>query len=193
MSTAVLKEQCVPGMADINIYMRLLVKFNKDKGEVYVGHLMASNWRCGSTTDAWWVTQLVVHSDHRRHGYATALLRKFNQWVGSESPHSVGVLSSHPATIRAFVNVFGEVENVVPSTFHDLDDSSPVQYVRNARLCDEESESEEQKRSSYADTGFYIDHAELDEVISSMAAEKKAWTRGPLPEGCEYLVTANTR
>lgn len=107
---------------------------------------------------------------------------------GIEQGDIVGVLSSHPYTICAILRVFGAgIESLQAKSHALLEkskcqyvlDSSPVEYVRKAKMRND--------RLS-ADTGFYVDHGGLDEVVE-MIAEREGvgeWVFGELEEGCEF-------
>nr|VWP00872.1 Uncharacterized protein [Ganoderma boninense] len=66
--------------------------------------------------------------------------------------------------------------------------SSTVKYLRNAQLRGALFESEvEDGAVSLADTTFYVDHGEPDEVLSSYTEQKK-WCLGSLRKGHEFLL-----
>ena len=70
--------------------------------------------------------------------------------------------------------------------------SSTVKYLRQAKLRGALFETNvEDGAVSLADTTFYVDHGEPEEVLSSYVEQKK-WSLGPLREGHEFLLVLPT-
>ncbi|PBK70129.1 hypothetical protein ARMSODRAFT_956185 [Armillaria solidipes] len=69
-----------------------------------VGHAFATQWSYDNGLVSW-ITQLVVHSNHRRRGIATMLLRMLRNGSGSSA---FGLVSSHPAACIALSAIGGE-------------------------------------------------------------------------------------
>jgi hypothetical protein len=110
-----------------------------------------------------------------------------------ENDRSFGILSSHPAAVRATLRAFGRgieevdltrVKELLPAVLQ----SSPISYVKAAKpvgsLFDR---SDETGAVCCADTGFWVDHAEPMAAMEQVKNDGKKWPFGDLPEGCEYL------
>ena len=70
--------------------------------------------------------------------------------------------------------------------------SSTVKYLRQAQLRGALFEPNvEDGAVSLADTTFFVDHGEPEEVLSSYVEQKK-WSLGPLREGHEFLLVLPT-
>jgi len=67
-----------------------------------VGNAWACRWLCNEKTVCW-VTQLVVHRDHRKQGLATGLLNLLRH----HDDDVYGILSSNPAACLAAATAFG--------------------------------------------------------------------------------------
>jgi hypothetical protein len=128
-------------------------------------------------------------------------LRSHHQ-IGGSPPTSdlVGILSSHPFPIRSVLRIFGRgIQLLTTSLACDgipmnlqhaprreaeclrILKSSPVDYVRNARLNPE-------SESISADTHFFIDHSvprQARQLTEDMMHCR--WYFGLLPEGSEYI------
>ncbi|KAF2829558.1 hypothetical protein CC86DRAFT_287013 [Ophiobolus disseminans] len=174
-----------------------------------VGHCFVSQWRHRDDR-VWWITQLVVQPEYRDQRRATRMLQALVKHydIGRNSQHKdfVGVLSSNPYTICAVLRVFGrgieslpskpELEGqrgssrkahypMHPSEHAPLMQTSPVDYVRNAKV---------HRTVLVADTNFFIDHTVRNWAVRtiSYAMNKQLhgpwqWPFGDLPEGHEYL------
>ena len=70
--------------------------------------------------------------------------------------------------------------------------SCPVEYVRKSEvrgtLFGDEDDGEGETVLSCADTGFWVDHKELETALTVLKANGVKWPLGELPEGCEFLV-----
>jgi GNAT superfamily N-acetyltransferase len=163
----------------------------RNAGEL-VGHVFACRWNYNGQRICW-ITQLLVHHKFRRQGLATKLLQKLRQ----PDDWGFGILSSHPAAIRATMRSFGRgLEEVNLETIKqyaaDIMLSSPVGYVRTAKLHGSLFGSLEGSAVSTANTNFFVDHAEPLEALALVREEGLAWPFGELPEGHEFLLLVKT-
>ena len=177
ISPAKLREQCVPSTSRTT-YIRAII------GEDVAGHVFASRWLSG-TRNVCWITQLVVKIGFRNQRIATQLLTKLRE---GEDDHRIGVLSSHPATIRATLTAFGGgLENVDLSMAReyarDIMSTAPVPYVQSAILQGSDNGS-----ICSANTKFFVDHREPEEALAKIQEQGKIWPFGALLDGHEFLV-----
>ncbi|KAK4947922.1 hypothetical protein LTR10_013430 [Elasticomyces elasticus] len=179
MSANRLSEECLPKGAH-HSHARAMV------GKQLVGHVFAACWACEGQ-QVCWITQLCVDPNFRRQGLATRLLLHVRQ----DEDAFYGMLSSHPAAILAFLRACGgglEKSDLTVAAEHAkvVMQSSPVRYVRTATLrgslFDDNSAS---GAVCCADTNFWVDHKEPDEVLE--AVRERGWPFGQLPDGHEFL------
>jgi hypothetical protein len=155
-----------------------------------VGHVFGCRWNHNDRRMCW-ITQLVVDQQSRRQGIAISMLRKLHE---EEQIHIVGILSSHPAAIRAALRAFGHgLEDVdletTRSTAVGIMASCPVGYVNTAKVHGslfDDTVNGSCVSSAY--TGFYVDHTEPLEALEQVRQEGHMWPFGELPEGNEFLV-----
>jgi hypothetical protein len=65
-----------------------------------------------------------------------------------------------------------------------------VNYLKHAKLRGSlfEEVPSQPKAVCCVDTGFFVDHAELEEVLNSVRRSWDGWSFGDLPEGHELLI-----
>lgn len=90
-----LRDQCLPEAGQC-FYVRAT-----SNGQL-IGNVFTSRWKWDGKTVCW-VTQLVVHKNHRGKGIATMLLRH----AMAESDGVYGIMSSHPYACVAAATTFG--------------------------------------------------------------------------------------
>lgn len=170
-----------------------------------IAHALSCTWSHdidNQTHQIFWITQLVGHTEHREQGIATRLLSTIAEAVAERSPTQstfFGILSSHPATIRAFLRAFSNgIEHstaaLVTTQKHapTVLAPSPVEFVRTAQsrgtLFDRNCAD---GTVSSAFTGFWVDHAEpraaLERVSKDEDPHRTPWAFGGLAPGCEFL------
>ena len=129
-----------------------------------------------------WVTQLVVHQDHRRNNVGNTLL--FTIW-GFSDHKAWGLISANPYAIRALEKATRRRGS--PKRIKQNQDTllrlgiSEVPYVK------ESTELRIMKDESRINTAFLLDHSTLDEMLAGVISKGKPWTLGPLPEGWEWF------
>ncbi|KAK7426510.1 hypothetical protein QQZ08_006968 [Neonectria magnoliae] len=99
-----------------------------------VGNAFTSGWNWTGKRVCW-VTQLVVHRDHRGKGIASILLRM----TMAESDDVYGIMSSHPYACMATAIMFGtSIEYVSLDFIREHSDAifkaSPMQYVKETAV-----------------------------------------------------------
>jgi GNAT superfamily N-acetyltransferase len=70
--------------------------------DTLIGNVFACRWSYQGRT-VLWITQLVVRSDFRRKGVATRMLKS----LVKDGDEIFGVLSSHPAALKALSRAVG--------------------------------------------------------------------------------------
>ncbi|MBF0310525.1 MAG: GNAT family N-acetyltransferase [Magnetococcales bacterium] len=128
-----------------------------------------------------WVTQLVVHSDHRQKGVGKELL--FSAWCFSDH-FAWGLLSSNPYAVRALEKATRR--RCDPARIHKnrkMLFNFGLQHVWYIKpdTCWTTGEN-----ASIIDTTFNVDHSRLPEMIEHVTSPEKPWLLGELPDGWEW-------
>ncbi len=55
-----------------------------------------------------WITQLVVHTEHRKRGIATSMARMLKDHPSCAKATIAGIASSHPAACNTLANLAGK-------------------------------------------------------------------------------------
>jgi hypothetical protein len=137
-----------------------------------------------------WISQLVVHHDHRGQGYASTLLRAL---INSQNPLAVGIASSHPHGIlalkRAARSLFDQ-DFIKAHVTHILGICN-VTYLANKSLVGTVFQTipniDERTPKALINSEFHIDHREPLEALSNLPIDVQ-WPLGPLLEGHEFIV-----
>lgn len=128
-----------------------------------------------------WVTQLVVHRDYRDRGVAKRLLNS----VWGFSDHAAwGLVTPNPFAIRALEK----------ATRRRCD---PARIAKSAEeLCAfgesllpfiQSGVAEVSGDRSVANTQFWVDHSDLEEMLTGAEARGSAWILGRIGEGEEWF------
>ncbi|KAI4696192.1 uncharacterized protein J4E88_000364 [Alternaria novae-zelandiae] len=158
------------------------------------GHAFATFWEHEGHKIGW-ITQLCVGQNFRRNGLATKILSHLRE---NKHDHSFGILSSHPATIRAALRAFGHgIEQVdlsgIKALIPAIMKSSPVPYVKMATPTGSLFDQGDQTGAvCCADTAFWVDHAEPLAALNVIKEDGIKWPFGDLPDGCEFLAFSTT-
>jgi 2-polyprenyl-3-methyl-5-hydroxy-6-metoxy-1,4-benzoquinol methylase/GNAT superfamily N-acetyltransferase len=129
-----------------------------------------------------WVTQLVVHSEHRRRDVGKRLL--FSIW-GFSDHYAWGLVTASPYAVRALEK----------ATRRRCD---PQRAARNYRrflnlgstfipYVDARTEMVVHAENSRINTNFFIDHAELPLMLKDVTKPEAPWTMGEIPQGWEWF------
>jgi len=123
---------------------------------------------------ACWIIQLVVASPVRRQGIATKLC----QMASDSNDAAVGLVSSHPYTIRALERAMQSTcrPSIIATHAASLVQASGIPCVQDCPLrLGEEGCS--------IDTQSFVYHTKLNVLLS----KEKEWQLGPLNEGEEFF------
>lgn len=129
-----------------------------------------------------WVTQLVVHEDHRKKDVAKHLL--FSIW-GFSNHYAWGLVTANPYAVRA-------LEKATRRR------CEPIRIAKDARALlkigasvipyvSEDTEHIVQDGESRIDTAFPIDHSLLPLMLSDVTRPDTPWRLGEIPEGWEWF------
>lgn len=129
-----------------------------------------------------WVTQFVIHEDHRKIGVGKALL--FSIW-GFSDHFTWGLVTANPYAVRALEKATRrrcDATRIAKNHTKLLAiGAEHAPYVRK------EMEHSVDKNESRINTEFYVDHSHLPEMVNNVVAADKPWKLGDLPEGWEWL------
>jgi hypothetical protein len=137
-----------------------------------------------------WITQLVVHHDHRGQGYASMLLRAL---IISQNPLVVGVASSHPHGIVALKHASRSLfdEDFIKAHVARIHTICNITYLADkplvGSLFQEIPQVDETTPKALINSEFHIDHSEPLGALISLPLDVQ-WPLGPLLEGHEFIV-----
>ena len=147
-----------------------------------VGYAIAIHTQLSGHGKVAWITQLVVHKDHRHVDVGKTLL--FTIW-GFSDYFAWGLLSANPYAIRALEKATRrrcQPELIAKHAGALLAlGAGPVHYLTSS------TEVFINENESRIDTAFNIDHSELPVMLSKATGEMKPWTMGNLPVGWEWF------
>lgn len=147
-----------------------------------IGYAISLKGKSGSKENVIWVTQFVIHSDYRNTGIGKRLL--FSIW-GFSSFFAWGLLTANPYAIRA-------LEKATRRRCNPLRIKKNVQQVfnfgkKNVNYINEDTEKIVNKDTSKINTNFFVDHSELEEMLSNVTSEEKPWKLGQIEDGWEWF------
>lgn len=129
-----------------------------------------------------WVTQLVVHEEHRQSDVGKTLL--FTAWHFTDH-FAWGLTTANPYAVRALEKATRRRCSPVHIRNHRnvLMKLGPqvVPYISTA------TETKIGSAESRINTRFFLDHASLSERLRNATGEGKPWLLGGLDEGWEWL------
>jgi 2-polyprenyl-3-methyl-5-hydroxy-6-metoxy-1,4-benzoquinol methylase/GNAT superfamily N-acetyltransferase len=129
-----------------------------------------------------WVTQLVVHEEHRRSDVGKTLL--FTIWQFTDH-FAWGLMTANPYAVRALEKAtrrrcspahIAKHRDVIVKLGIEV-----VPYVKRS------TEIVLNARESRMNTAFFLDHSGLQEMLLSVEGPNKPWLMGPLQEGWEWF------
>ena len=151
-------------------------------GRELVGYAIALQTKVPHYGMVSWVTQLVVHEDHRRNNVGKTLL--FTIW-GFSNHKSWGLVSANPYAIRALEKATRR--RCLPSrtkrnreTLFKLA-AKEIPYIGNS------TELLVTAQASRINTAFFLDHSSLLERLAAVTSNDKPWVLGDLPLGWEWF------
>lgn len=129
-----------------------------------------------------WITQFVVHAQHRNKSVGKRLL--YSVW-GFSNHFAWGLLSANPYAIRA-------LEKTTRRR------CTPVRIMKNYKklynfgtkniwYMNDNLDIQVNKNESKINTTFYVDHSHLKKMISTVVSADAPWILGMLDEGWEWF------
>ena len=129
-----------------------------------------------------WVTQLVVHEDHRQKNVGKSLL--FAIWTFTDH-FAWGLLTANPYAIRALEKATRRrCQPARISRNHRKLRSFAIQYVN---YVNENTVIEVNRQSARINTEFPVGHSKLPEMLAAVSTPSVPWLMGPLEEGWEWF------
>lgn len=144
-----------------------------------VGHAFGLRAKIDGVHVVDWVTQLVVHKQHRRRGVAKDMLLTF--W-GFSNHLGWGLVTSNPYTVRALERITHrrcDPATIAKHLGHIRSIGERIEYVRSATATVDDTQS-------IIDTQFHIDLTTLEDKLANAASEVP-WVLGHIREGQEWL------
>ena len=149
--------------------------------EKLVGYAIAIQEKVPDYGHISWVTQLVVHTQHRHHGIGKTLL--FAIW-GLSHHFAWGILSSSPYAIRALEKATRR--RCIPKRIMK-NKRKLINYGRQNVFFFENANVEIFHDVARCETNFFADHSELDDMLERVTSDEVPWLLGPLQEGWEWF------
>jgi 2-polyprenyl-3-methyl-5-hydroxy-6-metoxy-1,4-benzoquinol methylase len=146
-----------------------------------VGYAIAIQTRLPRLGIVSWVTQLVVHEDHRRSDVGKTLL--FTIWQFSNH-YAWGLITANPYAVRALEKATRR--RCLPSAIKKHRKAITRLGTKVAPYATLSSGTIITAKESRTNTAFFLDHSELPEMLKN-ATEKAAWCLGSLQEGWEWF------
>lgn len=129
-----------------------------------------------------WVTQLVVHEDHRKRNVGKSLL--FAIWTFTDH-FAWGLLTANPYAIRALEKATRRrCQPARISRNHRKLRGFALQYVN---YVTENTVIKVNKELARINTEFLINHATLPEMLAAVTTPSVPWLMGPIEEGWEWF------
>jgi 2-polyprenyl-3-methyl-5-hydroxy-6-metoxy-1,4-benzoquinol methylase/GNAT superfamily N-acetyltransferase len=129
-----------------------------------------------------WVTQLVVHEEHRRSGVAKNLL--FCLWSFSDH-FAWGLVSANPFAVRALEKATRRRCN--PRRLKKHQDMLLAVATEHVSYISNNTTTVIRDDASRINTKFFLDHSNLKTMIADATAHGTAWVLGDLESGWEWF------
>ena len=147
-----------------------------------VGYAIAIQPRVRNLGIISWVTQLVVHADHRKRDVGKRLL--FSIWEFSDH-YAWGLVTANPYAVRALEK----------ATRRRCDPKrTALDYKQLLAMASKQipyigakTESSVDAATSRVNTKFFVDHTELPYMLENVIKPEAGWTLGDIPDGWEWL------
>lgn len=129
-----------------------------------------------------WVTQLVVHKEHRKKGIAERLL--FSIW-GFSDHYAWGIVSANPYAIRALE----KATRRRTKTIRIKKNSKKLLSVGklNIPFVHEDTILCVDEKQSVINTEFYVDHSDTVNMLNNVTKDDLPWELGYIDEGWEWF------
>jgi len=147
-----------------------------------VGYCLAVRFELADAGRIVWVSQLVVHRDHRDYGIGTNLL--YSVWQFSDC-FAWGLATANPRAVRALERATrrrvdaGVVRDNAPRLLPAL--QQHVRYIPGSLVV------ERGRPAPRVDTEFHIDLSEMATLRSLSIVPGRRWQLGALPSGQEWF------
>ena len=151
-------------------------------GHELVGYAIALQTKVPRYGMVSWVTQLVVHEDHRRNNVGKTLL--FTIW-GFSDHKSWGLVSANPYAIRALEKATRR--RCLPSRMRRNRETLFRLGTKEIPYIHESTELLISAQESRINTAFFLDHSSLPERLAAVVTNGKPWVLGDLPLGWEWF------
>jgi len=129
-----------------------------------------------------WVTQLVVHEEHRRSDVGKTLL--FTIWQFTDH-FAWGLITANPFAIRALEKATRR--RCSPARIVEHRDVITSLGIRVVPYVEPSTPTIITTCESRVNTAFFLDHSGLQDMLLSAQNENKPWSMGPLQEGWEWF------
>lgn len=168
--------------------MRELLKSDDSKiaiamqGEELIGYAIAIQTKYSGYGVISWITQFVIHENHRNKGVGKNIL--FSIW-GFSDHFSWGLVTANPYAVRALEKATRrrcESSRIAKNCRKLLAiGTEHVPYIKP------EIEYSINKSESKVNTSFFVDHSELQIMLNRVVSDSKPWLLGAIPEGWEWF------
>src|SRR6202167_2854382 len=129
-----------------------------------------------------WVTQLVVHEEHRQSDVGKTLL--FTIWQFTDH-FAWGLITANPYAGRALEKATRR--RCLPAHIAEHQEVITGLGTRVVRYLKPSTPTVITSDESRVNTAFFLDHSRLEEMLLNVQAATKPWSMGPLEEGWEWL------
>ncbi len=147
-----------------------------------IGYCIASTGKHKGKGSIAWVTQLVVHEEYRNKKVAQRLL--FSIW-GMSDYFAWGILTSSPYAVRALEKATRR--RCVPDRIYRNHRLLINFGLKNVSYLKKKPEIIINKKNSQINTGFFVDHSDVNTMLENVTSDEKPWLLGPLNEGWEWF------
>jgi 2-polyprenyl-3-methyl-5-hydroxy-6-metoxy-1,4-benzoquinol methylase/GNAT superfamily N-acetyltransferase len=153
----------------------------RDNGKL-IGYAIALKGLSGSNEKVIWVTQFVIHKDYRNTGIGKRLL--FSIW-GLSDFFAWGLVTANPYAVRALEKATRRrcEPNRVKKNLLQLINFGK----KHIGYINESTEKIITDRSSKINTNFYVDHSEIDKMLSNVTSSDKPWILDDIEDGWEWF------
>jgi 2-polyprenyl-3-methyl-5-hydroxy-6-metoxy-1,4-benzoquinol methylase len=147
-----------------------------------VGYAIALHTELPGQGNVAWITQFVVHKDHRNVDVGKRLL--FTLW-GFSDYFAWGLMSANPYAIRALEKATRR--RCQPEIIAKHADALLKLGAKQVHYLTPSTAFLINPNASRVDTNFNLDHSELPLMLKRATDGTNPWTMGDLPEGWEWL------
>ena len=151
-------------------------------GSDLVGYAIAvqtKTARCGIVS---WVTQLVVHEAYRQQNTGKTLL--FSIW-GLSNHFAWGLLTANPYAVRALEKATRR--RCLPARIQRSSRKLQQLGLTHVPYVTERTDIEVRTDRSRIHTDFFLDHSELEAMLTRATTDEKPWLLGSIEEGWEWF------